>query len=228
MRSELLTFHVSLSKRIDDSVLRRSSFYDMLPLWPLLSLSLLHNIVKDNQIRVQKEKFSFPIFPEHKRVSEAWRYSALCLKTVTKKFPKQIICSWTFVDSFGVVATGPPIQRLNFSHSGTRELAWSGPRTTLRGYFQIQIRHRKFWLFSHANGDVFGTICAEIFFWWASHQRFVRVRVAEVTSLEGPPKKFQCQSFEHVNFEFLKLVASSHSIIRGSGRGRWQSEGVYF
>lgn len=142
MGTELLTFHVFLSKRIDDSVLCRSSFYDMLPLWPLLSLSLLHNIVKDNQIRVQKEKFSFPISPAQASQRSLKIFRSL-FENSDKKFPKQIICSRTFVDLFGAVGNGPSMERLNFSHSiAGISMEWS-PNYSW-GYFQIQIRHRNF------------------------------------------------------------------------------------
>lgn len=172
-------------------------------------------------IKFEYKEKSFPFqSPRHKRVAEAWRYSALCLKTVTKKFSKQIICSWTFVDLFGAVGNGPSMELLNFSHSVAGISMERSPNYS-RGYFQIQIRHRKFGLFSHANGDVFGMARHRCVLRYsfdgplASDLSCYGLRMLQVS--EADRAKFQCQAFEHVNVELSELVPSSHSIIRGEG-----------
>lgn len=190
MGTELLTFHVFLSKRIDDSVLCRSSFYDMLPLWPLHFPSFIALL---RTIKFEYKKKSFPFqSPRHKRVTEAWRYSALCLKTVTKSFQNKLfvlehlsICSAQLVTDL----------RWNGStfHIPSRELAGvvpelflgllSNSNKTPKLLIVFLCKWWRFW-------DGTTWMCAEIFFWWASRQRFVMVRVADDTSLEGRDRSF--------------------------------------
>lgn len=151
MGTELLTFHVFSSKRIEDSVLCRSSFMTCFHYGHCFHFFSFITLLRTIKFEYKKKSFPFRS-PRHKASHRSLKIFRSLFENSDKKFAKQIICSRTFVDSFGAVGNG---QLLNFSHSDTGiNMEWS-PNYS-RGYFQIQIRHRKFWLFSHANGDVFG------------------------------------------------------------------------